>query len=148
MTDAETDALIAELLGEYHREEQENEELLALLDGPFKDVRDQNHVEADRVLVWDRQREPVVESVPLHELLLRYPCGVRGAGWTLQDLGEMTMKKGRLYAESVIAHELSEEDPTASPTCGTVVLVVRSKQEEAHRWLAVKAAIDPEAAKR
>ncbi len=144
MTDAETDALIAELLGEYHREEKENEELLALLNGPFAAVRDQNHVEPDRVLVWDRQREPVIESVPLHELTLRYPCGNEGDGWCLEDLGKLAMKKGMLYRQSVVAHELSDEDPTASPTCGTVALIARTEPDGAHRWLVVKSLIEPE----
>jgi hypothetical protein len=144
MTQAEEDAVIAQLLAEYKQEEEENAELMALLSGPFAAVRDQNHVEPAEFLVWDRQREPVIESVPLHELTLRYPCGGLDDGWNLEDLGKMTMKKGTLYRQSVLAHELSDEDPTARPTCGSVVLIARQWPEETHRWLVEKSAIEPE----
>jgi len=144
MTQAEEDAVIAQLLAEHEQEEEENAELMALLSGPFAAVKDQNHVEAAEVLVWDRQREPVIESVPWHELTLRYPCGGPDDGWDLEDLGKMTMKKGMLYRQSVVAHELSDEDPSASPTCGTVVLIVRTEGEGTHRWLVEKSAIEPE----
>ena len=141
MTDAETDALITELLAEHHREEQEDEELLALLSGPFAAVRDQNHVEAAEVLVWDRHREPVIQSVPLHELTLRYPCSAPEDGWTMEDLGKVVRAKGMLYRQSVVAHELSDEDPTASPVCGTVVFIARATEGGRHRWVLEKAAI-------
>jgi len=144
MTREEEDAVIAQLVAEYKQEEEENAELMALLSGPFAEVRDRNHLEADRILVWDRQRDPVIESVPLHELTLRYPCGGPEDGWCLEDLGKMTMKKGMLYRQSVVAHELSDEDPTASPTCGGVVLIARTNPEGVHRWLVEKSAIEPE----
>ena len=144
MTREEEDALIAQLLAEHKQEEDENAELMALLSGPFAEVRDRNHLEADRILVWDRQREPVIESVAWHELTLRYPCGEPEDGWCLEDLGKMTMKKGVLYRQSVVAHELSDEDPTATPTCGSVVLITRTDPEGVHRWLVEKSAIEPE----
>jgi hypothetical protein len=144
MTQAEEDAVIAQLLAEHKQEEEENAQLMALLSGPFAAVRDQNHVEPAEFLVWDRQREPVIESMPLHELTLRYPCGGPEDGWCLEDLGKMTMKKGTLYRQSVVAHELSDEDPTARPTCGSVVLIARQRPEETHRWLFEKSPIEPE----
>ena len=143
MTQAEEDTVIARLLTEHKQEEEENAELMALLSGPFAAVRDQNHVEPAEVLVWDRQREPVIESVRFHELTLRYPCGGPGDGWSLEDLGNMTMKKGMLYRQSVVAHELSNEDPTATPTCGSVVLIVRQRPKETQRWLVEQSAIEP-----
>lgn len=144
MTQEEEDAVIAQLLSEHKQEEEENAELMALLSGPFAAVRDQNHVKPAEFLVWDRQRDPVIESVPLHELTLRYPCGGPDDGWNLEDLGMMTMKKGTLYRQSVVAHELSDESPTARPTCGSVVLIARQWPEETHRWLVEKSAIEPE----
>jgi hypothetical protein len=144
MTREEEDAVIAQLVAEYKQEEEENAELMALLSGPFAEVKERNHLEADRILVWDRQRKPLIESVPLHELPLRYPCGGPEDGWNLEDLGKMTMKKGVLYRQSVVAHELSDEDPTARPTCGSVVLIAGQWPEETHRWLVEKSAIEPE----
>ena len=140
----EDNAVIAQLVAEHKQEEEEDAELLALLNGPFAEVRDRNHMETDRILVWDRQRKPVVESVAWHELTLRYPCGGPEDGWYLEDLGKMTMKKGTLYRQSAVAHELSDEDPTATPTCGSVVLIIRSDPEGVHRWLVEKSAIEPE----
>jgi hypothetical protein len=144
MTREEEDAVIAQLVAEYKQEEEENAELMALLTGPFAEVRDRNHVEPAEFLVWDRRREPEIESVPLYELTLRYPCGGPEDGWCLEDLGKMTMKKGLLYRQSVVAHELSDEDPTATPTCGSVVLITRTDPEGVHRWLVEKSAIEPE----
>ena len=37
--------------------------LQLLLDGPFKRVRDDNHVDPYSILVWDRSRDPVIEAV-------------------------------------------------------------------------------------
>lgn len=145
MTEDDVDALVDELLAEAGREAQEDEELAALLDGPFQTVRDQNHVEADCVLVWDRSRHPVLESVPFHELTLRYPCGGKGDGWDLCALGKVVRAKGTLYRESTAAHDLSEEDPTATPLCGTVVFIARTAEEAAHRWVLERSSIRAQA---
>ena len=144
MTEDDVDALVDELLAEAHREEQEDEELAALLTGPFQAVRDQNHVEGDCVLVWDRSRHPVLESVPFHDLTLWYPCGGEGDGWGLVELGQVVRAKGTLYRQSLAAHDLSEEDPAATPLCGTVVLIARVAEEGAHRWVIEKSAIKEE----
>jgi hypothetical protein len=71
MPEDDIDALVDVLLGEAHREVQEDEELAALLTGPFQAVRDQNYVEADCVptrkrsaskLNGDRLERPEKES--------------------------------------------------------------------------------------
>lgn len=142
MTEEDVDALVAELLAEAHREQQEDEELAALLDGPFKRLRDRNHLEADRVLVWDRTQSPQLASVPFHELTFRYPCGGSGDGWSLEALGKVVRAKGTLYRQSLAAHEVSEEDASASPVCGTVVFIARTTEEGQHRWVIEKAAIE------
>ena len=49
--------------------------LAALLDGPFRRLRDDNHIDEHRILVWDEQQQPVIEALPILELLGRYPCG-------------------------------------------------------------------------
>ncbi len=144
MPEEDIDALVDVLLGKTHREDQEDKELAALLSGPFQAVRDQNHVEADCVLVWNRTRHPVLESVPFHELTLRYPCDGEGDGWDLEELGKVVRAKGTLYRQSIAAHDLSEEDPTATPFCGTVVLIARAMEEERHRWVIEKSAIRQE----
>ena len=49
--------------------------LAALFDGPFRRLRDDNHVDPHRILVWDRLREPVIQALLFLELLGCYPCG-------------------------------------------------------------------------
>ncbi len=43
--------------------------LAALFDGHFRRLRDDNHVDPHRILVWDRLREPVIQALPFLELL-------------------------------------------------------------------------------
>jgi hypothetical protein len=31
----------------------------ALLDGPFRRLRDDNHVDSHRILIWDQQQQPI-----------------------------------------------------------------------------------------
>ena len=48
----------------FNRMAGESEMVLQLmLDGPFKRVRDDNHVDPHSILVWDRSRDPVIEAV-------------------------------------------------------------------------------------
>ena len=70
-----------------------DEELLALLDGPFKRVRDANHMDPHAILVWDRSRIPVIEAVGILELIGRYPCGGPGSQWSSSDLLEILIDK-------------------------------------------------------
>jgi hypothetical protein len=40
--------------------EAAGEQLLgALLDGPFRRLRDDNHVDPHRILIWDQQQQPM-----------------------------------------------------------------------------------------
>ena len=49
--------------------------LAALLDGPFRRLRDTNHLDPHSILVWDRHRQPAIQAVTFLELISRYPCG-------------------------------------------------------------------------
>ena len=49
--------------------------LAALLDGPFRRLRDDNHIDPHRILVWDEQQQPVIQALTILELLGRHPCG-------------------------------------------------------------------------
>jgi hypothetical protein len=115
--------------------------LLALLDGPYQELRDDNHVTPNEVLVFD-EAAGTVEAVDLMELPLRYPVGT-GCRWSAHDLGELVLDKALLYRQSLVAHEINDENPAAEPTCGTVVLVVTSVNGQPYRRVTVKARIDP-----
>ena len=116
------------------------EKLLELLNGLYKELRDDNHVDPQRVLVFE-EAEGNVEAVELFELPLRYPVGP-GGRWSDHDLGELLKDKAVLYRQSLVAHEISDEDPTAEPACGTVVLVLSATTTAPYRRLSVKARIE------
>jgi hypothetical protein len=115
--------------------------LLALLDGPYKEVRDDNHVTPNEVLVFG-EAAGTVEAVDLMEIPLRYPVGT-GGRWSAHDLGELVLDKALLYRQSLVAHEINDDEPAAEPTCGTVVLVVTAISGQPYRRVTVKARIDP-----
>lgn len=96
--------------------------LLFALDGKYRELRQDNHVTANEILVFDAATS-TVEAVDLMNLPLKYPCGP-GERWSLEDLGAVVRDKATLYRRSMVAHEISEEDPEAEPTCGMVVLVI------------------------
>ena len=120
----------------------ENELLLALLDGPFKRLRDDNHVDPYSILVYDRSRQPVMEAVPILELLGRYPCADSGAKWTPRDFVKILNEKNSQYRKSVVSHEISGDDPYATPACGTVVFIISQNVKRPHRWVAISALIE------
>lgn len=96
--------------------------LLFALDGKYRVLRQDNHVTANEILVFDAANG-TVEAVDLMNLPLKYPCGP-GERWSLEDLGAVVKDKALLYRRSMVAHEINDEDPEAEPTCGTVVLVI------------------------
>ncbi|MFO7627914.1 MAG: hypothetical protein R6W06_00055 [Prochlorococcaceae cyanobacterium] len=119
--------------------------LSALLDGPFRTLRDRNHVDLNRILVWDQDRQPVIQAVLFLELLGRYPCGDDAeAQWSAEDLLEILQKKRELLRMSEVAHEISEERPRAQPPCGTVVLIINRNRSEPHSWVVSRARITPQ----
>ncbi|MCP9829331.1 hypothetical protein KBZ19_12635 [Synechococcus sp. L2F] len=123
--------------------EDRDEELLALLDGPFKRVRDDNHVDPHSILVWDSSRIPVIEAVGILELLGRYPCGGHGSQWAASDLLEILLDKRNQYRKSIASHDISDDDPEITPACGTVVLIASDDPSRGHRWVAINALIEP-----
>lgn len=117
--------------------------LQLLLDGPFKRVRDDNHVDPHSILVWDRSRDPVLEAVEFLELLGRYPCGGTGSQWAPSDFTEILQAKRDLYRMSMASHDISDDDPEITPACGTVVLIISQRPDRGHRWVRVTALIEP-----
>ncbi|MFN5119144.1 MAG: hypothetical protein ACK5FE_05175 [Cyanobacteriota bacterium] len=125
--------------------EAAGEQLLgALLDGPFRRLRDDNHVDPHRILVWDEQQQPVIQALSILEVLGRYPCGdVEDAQWSADDLLEILQRKRELLRRSLVAHDIADGQDDAQPTCGTVVLIINPNSEEPHRWVAVLSRVLP-----
>ena len=105
--------------------------LLFALDGKYRELRQDNHVTANEILVFDAATG-TVEAVDLMNLPLKYPCGP-GERWSLEDLGAVVKDKALLYRRSMVAHEINDEDPKAEPTCGTVVLVITTEYQPYQR---------------
>jgi hypothetical protein len=119
-----------------------HELLLALLDGPFKRLRDDNHVDPHSILVYDPSREPIVEAVEILELLARYPCKGFNAQWSPDDVVEILQAKYNQYRKSMASHEISDEEESMTPACGTVVLIINPNQNRRHRWVGISALIE------
>lgn len=118
--------------------------LAALLDGPFRRLRDDNHLDPHSILVWDRQRQPAIQAVSFLELLSRYPCGEDGdTQWSGQDLVEILQEKHQLLRRSLVAQQIAQEHGDAQPACGTVLLIIHPDPDLPHSWTIVRAPITP-----
>ena len=139
MSDEELNKWVDELLGEGSGDEPLQQALDA-----NRELRDDNFVTPEAVLVFT-EATGELEEVELWELPARYPLQQPGQRWSHSDLGEVVAAKAALYRQSKVANELADEDPTATPECGTVVLVV-TERERPLRWCVVKALVLPERA--
>ena len=118
--------------------------LAAMLDGPFRRLRDDNHIDPHRILVWDEQQQPVIQALSILELLGRYPCGdAEEAQWCGDDLLAILQRKRDLLRTSLVAHDIADELDEAEPTCGTVVLIINPDRQEPLRWTAVLSRVLP-----
>jgi len=106
-----------------------------------RQMRDDNHVAPDAVLLYIEDTHSI-EEVAIVDLPLRYPLTGKGCRWSYQSFGELIEAKALLYRQSVVAHEISEEDPTAEPPCGTVCLIEHADRH-CLSWVKVTARIDP-----
>jgi hypothetical protein len=119
-----------------------DELLLALLDGPFKRLRDDNHVDPCTILVYDAARKPIIEAVTFLDLLGRYPCKESGSQWCPRDFVKILQEKRNQYRKSMVSHEISDDNSRATPACGTVVLIINQNPKLPHRWIGITALID------
>lgn len=136
MSDEELNDLLEELLSEGRDDEPLQEALDA-----NRELRDDNFVTPEAVLVFT-EATGELEEVALWDLPLRYPLEQPGQRWSHSDLGEVVAAKATLYRQSKVANELADEDPAATPECGTVVLV-ETEPNRPLRWCVVKARVLP-----
>ncbi len=157
LNEEELDALLDEIFTELATEAEDNSEdqevvpgwdwkkeretLLDLLDGQFRTLRDNNHL-ATSVLVWDQREDPEVFEVEPLDLPTLFPLKGSGCRWVPQNFGEVLGAKATLLRQSKVAHDLHDTLPTASPVCGTVVLVVPPGPLP-YRWAEVKSRMCP-----
>ena len=120
MSDEELNEWVEELLGK-GTADYSREALSEALEAN-RELRDDNFVNPEAVLVFT-EATGCLEEVELWELPLRYPLEQPGQRWSYSDLGQVAAAKATLHRQSKVANELAEEDPEATPLCGTVVLV-------------------------
>ena len=123
---------------------EDNEEFLALADGPFKTLRDDTFPDPDRLLVWDRQATPSVQSLTFDEATERYQCGGKNSQWAPEDLHAVKEEKAKCLEETLSSYAKQEADPAYEGLCSTPALVVSNNPLRAHRWCVVKAYLSPE----
>jgi len=139
----EVERLIDELLGippekPFEADRQEWAESLRQCLERHRELRDSNHLDPNAVLVYDKDKDDL-ERCELWRMPLRFPCGGVGAQWVESDLGRVVKEKAVAYRQSVVAREVVEENPDASPSYATVVLVITHRVEEPFSWVVVKA---------
>lgn len=114
--------------------------MMRALNERYSELRDDNFVTPDAILIYEEETDTIVE-MDLMDVPLNYPCRGEGARWSTLDLGEVVADKALLFRQSCIATEISDEDPEATPTCGTIVLCV-PKGNGPYRRVGIKASIN------
>jgi hypothetical protein len=119
-----------------------SEELLALLDGPFKVLRDDTLPDPDRLLVYDPKAAPVIQALSFEQVTTRYKCGGVGSRWSPECLAEIKKVKRECLQETLDScWRRDQGDESEYLPCGTPCLVVRGRNFP-HAWVVVKAHID------
>jgi len=144
---SDVDKLIDELLygDDCDEEEQSNreqeeirrawsEELNRVL-AANRRLRDQNFLRGDHLLVFD-EGSGGLDEVAVWDLPLRFPVNER---WVDSDFGRILRLKFAGYRQSVVAHTLARENPTARPQCSAVVLFIPKDPSCAYSFIEIKA---------
>lgn len=140
MSDEELSQWVEDLHAGGSDEETWRESLGKVLDAN-RQLRDDNFVHPESVLVFT-EATGALEEATLWDLPLRFPLKQPGQRWSHSDLGEVTEAKATLYRQNRVANDLAGEDPTATPECGTVVVVDRAEASPLW-WCVVKARVLP-----
>jgi hypothetical protein len=144
---SDVDKLIDELLygDDYEQEEQSKRDLEEIkrawserLDKALAAncrLRDQNFLRGDHLLVFDEESGGL-DEVAVWNLPLWYPINER---WVDSDFGKILRLKFAGYRQSVVAHALASENPTARPQCSAVVLFIPKDPDCAYSFIEIKA---------
>ncbi|KEF42292.1 MAG: hypothetical protein ER33_06315 [Cyanobium sp. CACIAM 14] len=79
--------------------------------------------DASLLLVWDGGRGGPIEELSASRLGERFPCGSAEARWTTQEFAALMQVRALQCRRTRVAMEILAEDPSTSPSAGTVVLV-------------------------
>lgn len=97
--------------------------LQELLDGSCRELRQDNHVDPDRCLVFYEETE-IIKALTFDEIEAEHPYGPFPCRWSQRDFIKLRLKKRALYEQSIDAHHQSDNDPDAMPSVGTMLLAI------------------------
>jgi hypothetical protein len=116
------------------------DELLALNDGPFKKLRDDNFIDPEKILVYDTTRAPIIQALGFNKLAERYQCGGRLSQWSPEDLEDMKKVKRQCLGETIGSYSLQENGSKRTDlVCSTLCFMPSPNPLVPHTWVVVSA---------
>jgi hypothetical protein len=97
--------------------------LQGLLDGPCRKLRQENHIDPSRVLVYE-QDGGIIQSLTSGEIRVAYPFGPFPFRWCKEDYEFLWTRKAHYYYMSSLAHYHADERRFEMPRVGTVLLAI------------------------
>ncbi|WP_216902589.1 hypothetical protein [Synechococcus sp. CCY 9618] len=79
--------------------------------------------DANLLLVWDGQRGGAIEELSAARLSQRFPCQGTEARWNTHEFVALMQARALQCRRTRVALEILAEDPSTTPSAGTVVLV-------------------------
>ena len=114
--------------------------LLDAVNGRYAEMRDDNFIDPDRILVYDEATDSVSEC-HIDVLPDEYPTNGRGHRWSSTDLADAIWEKQLAVRQSERAHEVTDKDPNATAFCQGVVLVIPADSRVPYRIRSITAII-------
>jgi len=114
--------------------------LLDAVNGRYAEMRDDNFVDPDRILVYDEETDTIAEC-HIDVLPDEYPTNGPGHRWSSTDLADAIWEKQLAVRQSIQAHEATDMDPNATAFCKGVVLVIPADRRIPYRIRGITAII-------
>jgi len=117
--------------------------LLEAVNGRYAEMRDDNFIDPDRILVYDEETDTIAEChiEVLHD---EYPTNGPGHRWSSTDLSDAIWVKQLAVRQSIQATETTDQDPNATAFCEGVVLVIPADRRVPYRVKVITAIIADE----
>ena len=121
-------------------EENLERKLLEAVNGRYAEMRDDNFVDPDRILVYDQETDTIAEC-HIEVLADEYPTNGPGHRWSSTDLADTLWEKCLAVRQSLHAHDITDQDPQAVASCKGVVLVIPADSRVPYRVKGITAII-------
>ena len=121
-------------------DEDLDRKLLEAVNGRYAELRDDNFIDPDRILVYDEETDTIAEC-HIEVLSDEYPTKGPGHRWSSTDLADTLWEKHLAVRQSLQAHEITDQDPHAVASCQGVVLVIPADSRVPYRVKGITAII-------